>query len=123
MSMRAGDVRAPQLRALLWERGAELERRGHAEVSPMLQPRPVLLGGHLVVQAPPRGMYPPSATYPRPMPDAAPAEPPPEEPESVDELLAAADRVLGVRLGARGRDKGAWGSRAAALLGVVERGG
>jgi hypothetical protein len=37
-------------------------------------------------------------------------------------LLAAADRAIGVRLGRRGRDKGAWGLRAARLLGVIERG-
>ena len=30
--------------------------------------------------------------------------------------------MIGVRLGRRGRDKGAWGVRAAALLGVTERG-
>lgn len=44
------------------------------------------------------------------------------EPETLDDLLAAAARLVGVRLGERGRDKGAWGLRAAALLGVVERG-
>jgi hypothetical protein len=38
-------------------------------------------------------------------------------------LLDAADRALGVRLGRRGRDgKGAWGQRAAELLGIVDRG-
>jgi hypothetical protein len=113
--------RAHELRALLWKRGAELERRG-VQVSPALQPCPVVLGGHLVVLAPPRGMYPPSETWPRPLPGPVPAQPPSEEPDSLDELLAAADRTIGVRLGARGRDKGAWGVRAAALLGVVERG-
>ena len=46
-----------------------------------------------------------------------------DEPETIDELLAAATRAIGVRLGRRGRDKGAWGLRAAALLGVPERGG
>jgi hypothetical protein len=48
--------------------------------------------------------------------------PPVEEPETVDDLLAAADAAIGVRLGARGRDKGAWGMRAQALLGVRETG-
>ena len=113
--------RSPELRAALWDAGAALERAG-AEVSPALQPRPVILGGHLVVEAPPRGMYPPSAAWPRVVPPPSRGVPPTDEPETLDELLAAADRALGVRLGRRGRDKGAWGNRAAALLGVVERG-
>ncbi len=111
-----------ELRLVLWDRGALLERHGAAE-APALQPRPVILGGHLVVQAPPRGMYPQSAVWPRPLPLEMPALPPDDEPDSIDELLAAADRAIGVRLGTRGADKGAWGMRAAALVGVVERGG
>ena len=67
-------------------------------------------------------MFPPSAAWPRPLPARARRAPPAEEPDTLDELLAAADRAIGVRLGPRGRDKGAWGMRAAALLGVVERG-
>ncbi len=111
-----------ELRLLLWDRGAWLERHGAPEV-PVLQPRPVILGGHLVIQAPPRGMYPGSSSWPRPVPLEMPAAPPADEPDSIDELLAAADRAIGVRLGARGADKGAWGMRAAALVGVIERGG
>jgi hypothetical protein len=114
-------LRSPALRMAVWERGAELERAGEA-IAPALQPRPVVLGGHLVIQAPPRGMYPRAASYPRALPSPAPASPPGDEPDTLDELLAAADRAIGVRLGARGRDKGAWGTRAAALLGVPERG-
>jgi hypothetical protein len=113
-------VRAPALRAALWEHGAALER-GAAEVSPAVQPRPIVLGGHLVIQAAPRGLFPPSARWPRPVPPPRPAAPPASEPDALDELLAAADRALGVRLGARGRDKGAWGMRAARLLGLIER--
>jgi hypothetical protein len=86
-----------------------------------VQPRPIVLGGHLVVQARPRGLYPPSARWPRTMPAALAAAPPDGEPDTLDELLAAADRAIGVRLGARGRDKGAWGLRAARLLGIIER--
>jgi hypothetical protein len=113
-------VRAPALRAALWEHGAALER-GAVEVSPAVQPRPIVLGGHLVIQAPPRGLYPPSEHWPREVPAARPPSPPPAEPDTLDELLAAADRTIGVRLGPRGRDKGAWGLRAARLLGLIER--
>jgi len=113
--------RSPELRVRLWEHGAGLERHG-VDVAASVQPRPVLLGGHLVIQAPPRGAFPPSDEWPRRIPPPVLATPPDEEPDSLDELLAAADRVLGVRLGRRGRDKGAWGSRAASLLGVVDRG-
>lgn len=117
----AVDGRAPALRDRLWHHGARLEAAG-VDVSPALQPRPVLLGGHLVIQARPRGFYAASTSWPRAVPEAREAEPPGEEPDTIDELLAAADRVIGVRLGRRGRDKGAWGLRAAQLLGVVERG-
>lgn len=112
--------RAPELRGALWDRGAALER-GAAEVSAAVQPRPIVLGGHLVIQAAPRGLFPPSAEWPRPVPPPRSPAPPPGEPDALDELLAAADRAIGVRLGARGRDKGAWGLRAARLLGLVER--
>lgn len=107
-------------RLALWLRGAALERGAH-EVSRALQPVPVLVGGNLVIEQPPRGMYPASAQWPRETPDHAIPRPPEEEPDSVDELLVAADRAIGVRLGARGADKGAWGVRAAELLGVLER--
>jgi hypothetical protein len=113
--------RSPELRFAVWTRGAELERNG-VDISGGLQPRPILLGGHLVIQAPVRGMAPPSDAWPRPLPPARPPAPPAEDPDSLDDLLAAADRLVGVRLGPRGRDKGAWGLRAAELLGLVEQG-
>ncbi|HEY4179251.1 MAG TPA: hypothetical protein VGM90_20550 [Kofleriaceae bacterium] len=124
MAMRlsvASDAKVYELRMALWIRGAELERSG-VEIARALQPRPTVLSGHLVVQAPPRGLAPPCAIYPRPLPEQVHAMPPSEEPDSIDELLAAATRAIGVRLGPRGRDKGAWGMRAAELLGVIERG-
>ncbi|MDB4958067.1 MAG: hypothetical protein JWO36_5636 [Myxococcales bacterium] len=113
--------RSAELRARLWEHGAQLESGG-LELSSALQPRPIILGGHLVVQAAPRGMYPPAAAWPRAMPPVAAPMIPEDEPETLDDLLAAADRAIGVKLGRRGADKGAWGSRAARLLGAVERG-
>jgi len=115
------DGRSPALRVALWEAGAALERAGVA-LAASVQPQPVVLGGHLVIQASPRGAFPPSEIWPRPLPPPAIAAPPADEPESLDELLAAADRAIGVRLGRRGRDKGAWGVRAATLLGVIDRG-
>jgi hypothetical protein len=115
-------ARQPALRLALWGWGARFEAGGDDLAGTALQPRPRLLGGRLVHHAPPRGAHPPAPHLPRPVPPAAPAAPPPDEPDTLDELLAAADRALGVRLGARGRDKGAWGARAATLLGVVERG-
>jgi len=117
----AEDDRA-ELRARLWRRGAILEAGGDAWIGTPLQRAPVLLAGRLVHLAAPRGPHPPAHAWPRPVPPPSPPAPPPEEPECLDELLAAADRALGVRLGARGRDKGAWGVLAARLLGVVERG-
>jgi hypothetical protein len=118
----ASDDDVASLRRALWRWGAELEAGGAAHLGSPLQPVPALLGGRLVHQAPPRGAHPPAAAWPRPLPPARAADPPAEEPDTVEDLLAAADRAIGVRLGDRGRDKGAWGARAAALLGVVERG-
>jgi hypothetical protein len=115
-----GDVLA--LRAALWQWGAEAEAGGAALLGTTLQPRPVAIGARLVHAAAPRGLAPPSSAWPRPLPPPRPPAPPPEEPDDVDALLAAADRALGVRFPARGRDKGAWGMAAASLLGVVERG-
>jgi hypothetical protein len=115
-------ARQPALRLALWRWGARLEAGGADVAGTALQPAPRLVAGRLVHHAPPRGPHPPSAAWPRPLPPPADPAPPAEEPDSIDELLAAADRAIGVRLGARGRDKGAWGGRAAELLGVVERG-
>jgi len=111
------------LRAQLWRHGAALEAGGDAWIGTAVQPAPVLLGDRLVHLAPPRGLHPVAPALPRPIPPSATPAPPDGEPDSLDDLLAAADRTLGVRLGARGADKGAWGQAASRLLGVVERGG
>jgi hypothetical protein len=118
----AAAQRQPALRIALWAWGARAEAGGADLIGTALQPAPRVLGGRLVHHAPARGAHPAATSYPRPLPAPAIAAAPAEEPDSIDELLAAADRAIGVRLGPRGRDKGAWGGRAAALLGVVERG-
>ena len=110
------------VRARLWRWGAEAEAGGAAWLGTAVQPVPELLGARLVLVAPPRGRAPSTPSWPRPVPPPRPPSPPDDEPADVDELLAAADRALGVRLPARGRDKGAWGRAAAELLGVIERG-
>jgi hypothetical protein len=117
-----GGQRQPALRAALWRWGACSEAGSDALIGTPLQPAPRMLGGRLVHHVAPRGLHPVAAAWPRPLPAPAVAAPPTDEPDSIDDLLAAADRAIGVRLGPRGRDKGAWGARAAALLGVVERG-
>lgn len=114
-----GDALA--LRATLWHWGARQEAGGTDRLGTPLQPCPGSLGARLIHAAPPRGLAPPSSAWPRPLPAPRPATPPADEPDDVDALLAAATDALGVRLPARGRDKGAWGAAAAALLGLVER--
>src|SRR5512138_2476183 len=115
------NARSFELRAQLWQHGAALER-GDVEVGRAVQPKPVVLGGHLVIQAAPRGLFPPGGVYPRALPTPAIAIDHDDEPETIDDLLAAASAAIGVRLGVRGRDKGAWGMRAQALLGVRDHG-
>lgn len=113
-----GGRRAGPLRWALWQQllaGAAASSAVASSVS--------LIGERLVACAPPRGLAPPATRWPRPLPPPAWPEPPGEEPECLDTLLDAADRALGVRLGRRGADgKGAWGQRAAELLGVIDRG-
>ena len=118
-----GPSDAASTRAGLWRWGAIAEAGGAHLLGTPLQPVPTLIGPRLVHVAAARGMAPPSAQWPRLLPDARLAPPSAtDEPADLDELLAAADRALGVRMPARGRDKGAWGRAAATMLGVLERG-
>jgi hypothetical protein len=116
-----------ELRARLWRHGAEREAGGPGWLGTPLQPVPIVLRGKLVPLADPGGLAPPAPSYPRPIPDPAPgcggrvgwgAA----EPDTLEDLLARGDALLGVRLGPAGRDKGGHGARVAALLGVRERG-
>jgi hypothetical protein len=111
-----------QLRARLWIAGAAFESAGEPVLGTAVQPTPIVLGGRLRFQRRGRGQAPPSPSWPRPVPEAAAPPVDPAEPESLEDLLAAATDLIGVRLGRRGRDKGAHGTRIAALLGVPERG-
>lgn len=116
------------LRLALWRRGAELEAGGGEHIGRPWQPLPAVLGGRLVHLAPVRGLAPAALRLPRPVPPRVPLEQVAEmaagedEPESLEELLERANRLLGVRLGRPVRDKGRYGSHIAALLGVAERG-
>ena len=112
-----------ELRARLWRRGAELEAGGTGELGRPWQPVPHVLGGRLVHLGPQRGAAPPSPRWPRPVPDPPAGEPAaPDEPDTLEDLLDRATRLLGVRLGRAGRDKGELGARVAHLLGVRELG-
>jgi len=117
----AGRRDVGQLRADLWALGARAEAEGDL-LGPPLQPVPVVLGGRLVLMAAGPGRWPASARWPRPIPDAVAPPAPAHEPETLEELLANADRLVGARLGGQGRNKGAFGSEIAARLGVPERG-
>lgn len=111
-----------ELRARLWLLGAEREARGRAHLGTPLQPVPIVLGGKLIVLGDHPGAYPGCASFPRPIPAPRAAPSWDDEPESLEELLARADDLVGLRLGEAGRDKGAFGATIAGLLGVPERG-
>ena len=111
-----------ELRARLWYRGAEREAGGRGLVGSPLQPVPIVLGGKLVHPARGNGAGPPARSWPRPVPPAREPSAPAREPDTVEELLGHADALLGARLGAAGRNKGAFGARVAELLGVAETG-
>lgn len=112
------------LRARLWRRGAELEAGGADELGQPWQPVPATLGGRLVQLGPVRGQAPQAVALPRAVPPEVTSPPAfADEPDCLEELLARASALVGVRLGAPRRDKGQFGTRIAAMLGVRERGG
>ena len=120
---------AGEMRQRLWAWGAALERRGLDAVDPKVQPAPVLRGTRLasegrvvaataVLPGARDARFPDAPSWPRPLPPSRPLPEPPVEPASLEELLARADALVGVRLPARGRDKGAQGQRIGDLLGL-----
>ncbi len=109
-----------ELRAKLWNWGAELEAGNRELLGTEVQPVPVVLRGKLVHMRAGCGMAPITRELPRPIPEPATCEAPECEPDSLEELLANADAIVGARLGAATRDKGAFGTRIAEMLGVRE---
>lgn len=118
---RSGSV--SDLRMRLWWRLAELEAGGTDHLGTPWQPTPSQVAHRLCILGPVRGLAPPAALLPRevPMPPASMVGNG-DEPECLEDLLARADALVGVRLGRPIRDKGHFGAKVARLLGVVERG-
>lgn len=111
-----------ELRARLWLLGAHREAGGAEHLGQPYQPIPIVLGSQLRFQGALHGECPDARDWPRAVPTAIGQPPTPGEPDSLEELLGNANRLLGCRLGQRGSDKGIYGTRIAALLGVRERG-
>lgn len=120
------------MRQRLWAWGASLERLGVLGApDARVQPGAILVGGRLriargrattsgtVLPVARAARFPPCSVWPRPVPIAVPTPTITTEPETLESLLAVADALVGVRLGTRGRDKGAFGQRAADLLGLA----
>jgi len=126
---------AGALRQKLWLWGAARERKvlvahgASEEMVSAVQLVPVLVGARLAFGVDPAptaplpcaraARFPAAETMPRVVPDERAAVVPAAEPETLDELLARADALVGIRLGSRGRDKGIYGTRIAELLGIV----
>ncbi len=111
-----------EIRSRLWRWGAEREAGGSHLIGTPVQPLPVALAGRLVFLGAVRGLSPPASSLPRPIPPPARPPRPTDEPDCLEDLLANADALAGVRLGGASRDKGAFGCAIAAMLGVRERG-
>jgi hypothetical protein len=110
------------LRLALWMWSARYEASSETWIGTTLQPKPLVVADRLILHRPPRGVYPPSQILPRLVSGPVQSKHDPDHPETIEQLLSAADRLIGVRLGPRGVDKGAWGQRAAQLLGVPDTG-
>ncbi len=111
-----------ELRSRLWVHGASLEAGGCEHLGQPYQPVPIVLSGRLVFQGAIAGQCPDTPSWPRPIPPPALAPQVESEPDCLEELLANADQLLGMRLGERGSDKGFYGTAIAQLLGVAEHG-
>ncbi len=112
---------AAELRMLLWREGAKLEAKTDRLIGTSLQPLPIILRGKLVHLGHQTGIAADAQSYPRPIPPPRAIEAV-VEPDCLEQLLSNADALIGFRLGAGTRDKGAFGARIAAMLGVPERG-
>ena len=124
------------LRLKLWRWGAALERHGilDQDAAARLQRTPSLWDGRLSLDDAAAGAadgplpgarsarWPGCARWPRPVPDLReiPALPP-SAPETLEDLLARVDELVGVRLGtgAREDNKGHYGQRVSDLLGIA----
>jgi len=111
-----------ELRVRLWRRGAEIEAGGPDQIGRPWQPVPHAIGGRLVHLGPQRGAAPPAPRLPRPVPPPRAAPTAEDEPDTLEDLLERATRLVGVRLGRACRDKGELGARVARMLGVRELG-
>ena len=109
------------LRMRLWHHGATLEAGTESLVGTAIQPVPIVLRSKLVHLGQQSGLAADADRYPRSVPPPIGiAEP--ADPDCLEQLLANADLLIGCRLGTSERDKGAYGTRIAAMLGVPERG-
>lgn len=116
----AGSIGA--LRHRLWMWGASMEAGSAHWIGSTLQPEPRVLRSKLVFFRRRAGVAPDAEELPRPIPAPVPRPEVCGDPDSLEQLLERANALIGLRLGERGRDKGAYGARIAELLGLVEDG-
>lgn len=114
--------RVGELRKRVWDWGATAEAGGPDWLGTSVQPEPRVLRGKLVFFKAHPGIAPGADAYPREVPVSVPPPQYSVEPETLEQLLDRASSLVGLRMGERGKDKGAHGARIAALLGVIEDG-